>query len=68
MRILIIYFIYRDDILFLYNKIKIDDLSYRICESVKSSDLYKLINYALQDLINIYTTDEQNKSVDFILI
>ena len=59
MRILIIYFIYRDDILFLYNKIKIDDLSYRRCESVKSSDLFKLINYTL---------DEQNRSVDFILI
>ena len=62
----------KDDILILYNKKEAEDLSYKRCESVylnmKTTDLYKFTNYALQDLLNIYTNDEENRRVDFILI
>lgn len=61
-----------NDILFLYNRKDIEDLSYKRCESVylnlKSSDSYKFTNYALQDLLNLYENDEENRRVDFILI
>ena len=62
----------KDDILILYNRKEAEDLSYKRCESVylnmKTTDLYKFTNYALQDLLNIYTNDEENRRVDFILI
>ena len=62
----------KDDILFLYNRKDIEYLSYKRCEPVyfnmKSSNLSKFTNYALQDLLNIYTNNEENRRVNFILI
>lgn len=62
----------KDDILFLYNRKTIEDLSYKRCETVyfniKSSNLYKFTNYALKDLLNTYTNNEENRRVNFILI
>ncbi|AEM21294.1 hypothetical protein Bint_0665 [Brachyspira intermedia PWS/A] len=62
----------RKDILFLYNRKNIDELSYKrsynVYLAVTNGIVSKLTNYGLQDLLSEYKKIEENRRVEFILI
>ena len=62
----------KKDILFLYNRKNIDDLSYKraynVSLAITNGIVNKLTNYGLQDLLNEYNKIEENRRVEFILI
>ncbi|MDO6993087.1 hypothetical protein Q5M87_03590 [Brachyspira innocens] len=62
----------KKDILFLYNRRNIDELSYQrsynVFLSITNGDTSKLTNYGLQDLLNEYKDVKKNRRVEFILI
>ncbi|MEI0558617.1 hypothetical protein [Brachyspira intermedia] len=62
----------RKDILFLYNRKNIDDLSYKrsynVYLAITNGIVSKLTNYGLQDLLSEYKKIEENRRVEFILI
>ncbi|ASJ22047.1 hypothetical protein [Brachyspira hampsonii] len=62
----------KTDILFLYNRKNIDDLSYNrsynVYLAVTNGILNKFTNYGLQDLLSEYQKIEENRRVEFILI
>ena len=62
----------RKDILFLYNRKNIDDLSYKrsynVYLAITNGVVSKLTNYGLQDLLSEYKKIEENRRVEFILI
>ncbi|MBW5389995.1 hypothetical protein [Brachyspira hampsonii] len=62
----------RRDILFLYNRKNIDDLSYirsyNVYLAITNGILNKFTNYGLHDLLSEYPKIEENRRVEFILI
>ncbi|MCZ9961158.1 hypothetical protein OFQ54_04900 [Brachyspira hyodysenteriae] len=62
----------KKDILFLYNRKDIDDLSYKraynVYVAITNGVVNKLTNYGLQDLLSEYKKIEENRRVEFILI
>ena len=62
----------RKDILFLYNRKNIDDLSYKrsynVYLAITNGAVNKLTNYGLQDLLSEYKKIEENRRAEFILI
>ena len=62
----------KKDILFLYNRRNIDELSYQrsynVFLSITNGDTSKLTNYGLYDLVNEYEDIKKNRRVEFILI
>ena len=62
----------RKDILFLYNRKNIDELSYKrsynVYLAITNGVVSKLTNYGLQDLLSEYKKIEENRRVEFILI
>ncbi|OEJ15291.1 hypothetical protein BFL38_13390 [Brachyspira hampsonii] len=62
----------RKDILFLYNRKNIDDLSYKrsynVYLDITNGQSSKLTNNGLQDLLNEYRDIKKNRRVEFIVI
>ncbi|WP_295155662.1 hypothetical protein [uncultured Brachyspira sp.] len=62
----------KKDILFLYDRRDINDLSYtrsyNVYLDITNGSLNKLTNYGLQDLLSEYKDIEKNRRVEFILI
>ncbi len=62
----------RKDILFLYNRRNMDDLSYmrsyNVYLAITNGSLNKLTNYGLQDLLSEYKDARKNRRAEFILI
>ncbi|WP_300370606.1 hypothetical protein [Brachyspira sp.] len=62
----------RKDILYLYNRRDLDDLSYsrsyNVYLAITNGSFNKLTNYGLQDLLSEYKDIEKNRRVEFILI
>ncbi|WP_297300522.1 hypothetical protein [uncultured Brachyspira sp.] len=62
----------KKDILFLYNRRDMEDLSYQrsynVFLSITNGTLNKLTNYGLQDLLSEYKDIKENRRVEFILI
>lgn len=62
----------KKDILFLYNRRNLDELSYQrsynVFLSITNGDTSKLTNYGLYDLVNEYKDIKKNRRVEFILI
>lgn len=62
----------KKDILFLYNRKNIDDLSYKrsrnVYLAITNGKKEKLTNYGLRNLINEYKDNDKNRRAEFIII